>query len=205
MSSLTLPIIIATSAFSILAFSKTELMARYQFNAYMIHKRRQWYRFFSHALLHADWMHLIINMVVLFSFGASTEYHFNGYLKNSGTLAYLGLYVSSVFVSSLSTYFKHKNNPSYNAVGASGAVSAVLFAHVLFSPFSKVYLYGLLPLSSLLWAVLYVAYSVWSSRNASDNVNHDAHLWGGLYGVLYCIVVCPGALSSFLFQLEHLR
>ena len=135
MPSLTLPIIIATSAFSILAFSKTELMARYQFNAYMIHKRRQWYRFFSHALLHADWMHLIINMFVLYSFGNSTQELFTGRLSeiglgSYGPIAYLGLYISSIFVSSLSTYFKYKNNPNYNAVGASGAVSAILFAHV---------------------------------------------------------------------------
>ncbi len=185
-------------------------MARYRFNAFMIHKRRQWYRFFSHALLHADWMHLIINMFVLYSFGNSTQELFTGRLSeiglgSYGPIAYLGLYISSIFVSSLSTYFKYKNNPNYNAVGASGAVSAILFAHVFFLPFQKIYLYGILPLSSILFAVLYVAYSVWSSRNASDNVNHEAHLWGGLYGVLYCIVVCPGSLSYFLNQLQQGR
>ena len=205
MQNITLPIILVTAAFSILAFNKTELMARYQFNAYMISHRNQWYRFLTHAFLHADWIHLIVNMLVLWSFGAAAEYYFRVSLGNLSTLAYVGLYFGAIVVASISTYRKHKDDHWYNAVGASGAVSAVLFSSVVFSPFSQILLYGILPLPALVWAGLYVAYSIWSSRNSNDNINHDAHLWGGAYGMIYTLVICPGAAESFIYQITNLR
>ncbi len=201
MNSVTLPIILVTAAFSILAFYKPELMARYQFNPYQIAHRKQWYRFLTHAFLHADWFHLIINMLVLFSFGMNTEFYLSGYLGSLGTVAYLGLYFGAIIVASISTYRKHKDHHWYNAVGASGAVSAVLFANVVFAPLSKIYLYGLFPLPSVVWAGLYVAYSIWSNQNHRDNINHEAHLWGGAYGMLYILVLIPEAAAGFIHQL----
>jgi len=205
MQNITLPIILVTVVFSVLAFNKTELMARYQFNAYMISHRNQWYRFLTGAFLHADWMHLIVNMLVLWSFGEATEFYFKLGLGKFGPLAYIGLYFGAIFTSSISTYRKHKNDHWYNAVGASGAVSAVLFSSVVFAPFSKILLYGILPLPALVWAALYVAYSVYSSKNSNDNINHDAHLWGGAYGMIYTLIVCPSAAQGFIYQITNIR
>jgi membrane associated rhomboid family serine protease len=205
MQSITLIIVLITAAVSALAFQQPELMQKLQFNPYTIKRRNEWYRFVTHALLHADWMHLIVNMLVLYSFGQSTVYFFNLYLGQAGTIVFIAMYVLAVVASSISTYKKHKDHHWYNAVGASGAVSAVLFSHVLFSPLTKIYLYGILPLPSLLWAALYVGYSVWSSRNSNDNINHEAHLWGAIFGLLFTALTCQGVLQMFFHQIQNMR
>ena len=205
MQSITLIIVLITCGVSILAFQQPDLMQKLQFNPYTIKRRNQWYRFVTHALLHADWMHLIINMLVLYSFGQSTVYFFTVYLGDLGIPAFLAMYILAVIASSVSTYRKHQDNHWYNAVGASGAVSAVLFSHVLFSPLTQIYLYGILPLPSLLWAALYVGYSMWSSKSSSDNINHEAHLWGALFGLVFTAVACPGVLQTFFYQIQNIR
>lgn len=203
MVNLTLPIIVVTAIFSIMAFNNSALMARYQFNAYMIYHRKQYYRFITHAFLHADWMHLIINMLVLYSFGVFVEGNLAYLFGSISPLVYLLLYFGSVVVSSISTYRKNKDNHWYNAVGASGAVSAVMFSSVVFGPFMKIYLYGVLPLPAVVWAAIYVAYSVYAGRQMNDNINHDAHLWGGLYGLAFTLVLDPRVAGNFLDQLLH--
>ena len=201
MQSLTLPIIVVTCIFSIIAFSRADLMARYQFNAYMIYHRKQWYRFITHAFLHADWMHLIVNMLVLYSFGVFVESNLHYYFGSISPLIYLLLYFGAIIISSISTFRQHKEDHWYNAVGASGAVSAVMFSSVVFGPFMKILLYGIIPLPALLWAALYVAYSMYAGRRASDNINHDAHLWGGLFGMLLTLLLNKSIAMSFIEQI----
>ena len=198
---LTLPIILVTSVISILTFNRSELMARYQFNAYMIKHRNQWYRFITHAFLHADWMHLIVNMLVLYSFGQFVEMNLAFRFGDLSPIIYLALYFGAVIVSSISTFQKHKDDHWYNAVGASGAVSAVMFSSVVFGPFMKIYLYGILPLPAILWAALYVAYSMYMGNRQSDNINHDAHLWGGFYGMLVTLILSPSTAQEFIHHI----
>lgn len=200
-NTITLPIIVITAIFSILAFNRPDIMAQYQFNAYMIAHRKQWYRFFTHAFLHADWVHLIVNMFVLYSFGGFVEYMFDGYFHEKGPFVYLGLYVGAIFASSIVSYRKHRNNHWYNAIGASGAVSAVLFSAVVFAPFQKIYLYAVLPMPALLWAVLYMVYSAYMGRRGGDNIGHDAHLWGGVFGLFYTMLVDPDIGRAFFMQM----
>jgi len=197
MNSITFPIIVLNLVFSILAFNQGEIMARYQFSPYMIAHRRQWYRFLTHAFLHADWLHLIINMLVLYSFGKAVEYRFYAYFGSPGVFVYAGMYLGAIFASSFTTYRKNRNNPWYNAVGASGAVSAVLFSYVAFDPFGTILLYAILPLPALVWALLYVFYSAYMGRRGGDNINHDAHLWGGVFGLLYTLLIHPDIARSF--------
>lgn len=199
--SLTIPIILINVLASIAAFNRPELMARYQFNPYMVHHRRQWYRFITHAFLHADWLHLIVNMLVLYIFGTNVEIMLHFYFPNYAGLIYLGLYFGAIIAASVSTYLKHRNNHWYNAVGASGAVGAVLFSFVAFSPFQTIYLYAIFPLPAILWAVLYLVYSVYMSRRGGDNINHDAHLWGSLFGFVYTIIMDPEIARGFIDQI----
>ncbi|HPH83524.1 MAG TPA: rhomboid family intramembrane serine protease [Flavobacteriales bacterium] len=201
MLSLTLPLILINAVVSISAFSKSEIMARYQFNAYMIYHRKQWYRFITHAFLHADWMHLIVNMFVLYTFGQFVEMNLAYHFGSISPLIYILLYFGAIIVSSISTYRKHKEDHWYNAVGASGAVSAVMFSSVVFGPFMKIYLYGILPLPAIIWAFIYVGYSVYMSNRASDNINHDAHLWGGFYGMFLTLVLSPDIARNFISQI----
>jgi membrane associated rhomboid family serine protease len=143
-------------------------------------------------------MHLIVNMLVLYSFGQFVEMNLAFHFGNISPVLYLVLYFGAVIISSISTFQKRKDDHWYNAVGASGAVSAVMFSSVVFGPFMKIYLYGILPLPAILWAALYVAYSMYMGNRQSDNINHDAHLWGGFYGMLFTLILSPSTAQDFI-------
>ena len=203
---ITIIIIIASSVFSYIAFQQPNIMRRYDFTPYRIVHNKEYYRFFTHAFLHADWTHLIINMLVLFSFGSHIEKVFSyneisGFFRFSG-LAYIFLYAGGIFISTITTYFRHKNDPDYIAVGASGAVSAVVFASIFFSPFGKIYFFGIIPIPGIVFGILYLIYSSYMSRKGGDNINHDAHFWGAVYGFIFPVLIDPSLIKVFLNQLN---
>jgi len=202
---LTLIIVISTVAFSYFGFHRPELASRYDFSPYRITHRNEFYRFITHAFLHVDWIHLLINMLVFFSFGSYVEKTFNHLARagniRSGEFNFILLYVSSILISSLVTFFKKRNDPYYVAVGASGAVSAILFTSIFFSPLEKVYLYGIIPLPGIVFGILYLAYSSYMGKRGKDNINHDAHFWGAVYGLIYPVIMEPGLLKNFLSQI----
>jgi len=202
---MTLIIVAITAIISILAFNREGLFYKLMMNPYQVHHRKEYYRLFTHGFLHADWVHLIINMLVLFSFGSAVERYFgslesNGMIQNS-SLMFLVLYLSGIIISSLSTQFKHKNNPQYNSVGASGAVSAVLFTSIFFAPFQKVLFYAVIPIPGIIFGVLYLVYSQYMTRKNSDNINHDAHFVGAVYGLIFPILLEPSLFSRFINEI----
>lgn len=202
---MTLIIVLITSVVSVLAFSRPELMYKLQFNPYQVYHRKEYYRILTHALLHGDWVHLFVNMFVLFSFGNAVEMYF-GRLEAMGVirfpvLIYLLLYISAVMVSSLTTLFKHKDNHWYNSVGASGGVSAVVFTSIFFAPWQNLYLYAIIPIPGVVFGILYLAYSHYASRKASDNINHDAHFIGAVFGLFFPLLVDFSLLGPFIEQL----
>jgi membrane associated rhomboid family serine protease len=194
-------IVIFTAIISLLAFYNHELMYKLIFNPYMITERRQWYRFVTSGFIHADWMHLIINMLVLWSFGKVVEEYYNEIFESKGTWYFILLYLGGIVISITPSYKRHKHNAGYNGLGASGAVSAVLFAAILFQPLQKIYLYGLIGLPGILMGVAYLVYSYYMDKKGGDNVNHDAHFWGAVYGVIFTIALKPAIFLYFLDQL----
>jgi len=201
----TIIIVVITSIISFIAFKNPVLMSRYDFSPYRISERKEYFRFISHAFLHADWIHLLINMVVLFSFGVYVEREFN-LLENagqirSGLISFLLLYFSAIIISSITTFIKKRKDPYYIAVGASGAVSAVLFSSIFFSPLEKILLYGILPMPGIVFGILYLAYSSYMGKKDKDHINHDAHLWGAIYGIMFPILLDPSLINRFLYQL----
>lgn len=205
---MTIFIVIFTSLISILAFSRPELMYKLQFNPFQVHHRKQYYRMLTHGLLHADWVHLIINMLVLLSFGTAVEHYF-GRLESTGSLKFPGLifillYGGAVVVSSLTTLRKYKDNSMYNSVGASGGVSAVIFTSIFFAPWQNLLLYAIIPIPGILFGVLYLAYSHYMSKKASDNINHDAHFIGAVYGLVFPLFIDISLLGTFIDQLFRL-
>jgi len=198
---MTILIIIITAVVSVVAFQQHEIGYKYNFNAYQIYHRRQWYRIFTHAFLHANWEHLIVNMFVLFSFGTALWSYFYVYFGSNVLLLYLGIYVGGIIISSLYTLIKEKDNHNYNAVGASGAVSAVVFACIFFNPLSKIYFFGIVPIPGILFGGIYLGYSYYMSKKNVDNIGHDAHFWGAVYGFVYPIILKPSLLSNFFNQL----
>lgn len=204
--SITLIIVIATAITSIAGFSNQKVINDLIFYPPAVTNRRQWYRFFSSGVIHADWLHLIFNMVALYSFGELVE---NGYPYVDGTdygflqifgvqrgkLFYLLMYVSALFVSLLPTYLKHRNDYHYRSLGASGAVSAVVFAALLLEPRSGVSMFFLpIAIPGYIFGPLYLIVSHMLARRSADNINHSAHIWGALYGIVF--VLSLSALCS---------
>ena len=197
--SITLIIIIITVLFSLSAFNNRQLFYRMQFNAYQIHHRKEWHRFFSYGLIHADWVHLLINMFVLYSFGRIVEGTFQELFGLKGLLLYALLYFGGVAFSTVFDYRKFKNNVHYNAVGASGAVSAVVFASILIHPLGEIYLF-LIPfgIPSFIFGILYLIYSAYMSRRSEGNIGHSAHFWGAVFGFVFTIILEPRLFSRFV-------
>ncbi len=202
--SITFIILAATVYVSYVAFQQTDVFNRFVFNPYTILRRKEWYRFVSCALLHADYMHLAVNMIVFYSFGRYVEREYHAYFGQLGSFYFIGLYVFGAAFANIASYFKHRHNAGYNAVGASGAVSAVTFASIVFSPWGEVLIFGILPLYSLVYGLLYLGveyYLSWQDRG--DHVNHDAHFYGALFGIIYTMICKHGLYDEFIFQITH--
>jgi len=198
---MTLILIALTSIFSILAFRQHSLIYKYQFNPYQILKRKQYARLILHAFLHANWTHLIVNMLVLYSFGTVLEKYFQTFFGNRWIPYFLFLYFGAILVSPLFALIRNKNNYLYNAVGASGAVSAVLFAAIFFDPWNLIYFFGLVPVPGIIFGFLYLLYSWIMSRKGQDNVAHDTHFFGAVFGFLVPVILNPDLLIYFIRQL----
>jgi membrane associated rhomboid family serine protease len=192
---------------SVAAFSHRELFAKLLFNPYQVYHRKEWYRLVTHGVLHADWMHLIVNMLVLFSFGIHVEHHF-AWVAEAGriklpALWYVAFYLLALVISSLTTLRKHKEDVSYNSVGASGAVSAVLFCNIFFEPHSTLLFMGVIPVKAYLFGPLYLIYSYYSARKNSGNINHDAHLLGAVFGFCFPLLIDIRLFEYFISQLTN--
>lgn len=202
---MTLILIVITSAISILAFGNHNLFEKLQLNPYQVFHKNEWYRIITHGFLHADWVHLIINMLVLYSFGSSVEMIF-GSLESEGiiespVLMYLILYFSAMILATVTTVKKQKDNIWYNSVGASGAVSAIVFTSIFFQPMASIYFYAVIPIPGIVFGVLYLAYSHYMSKRGGDNINHDAHFIGAVFGLVFPILLDHRLIFVFLDQL----
>ena len=202
----TLILIAVNVIFSIIGFSNAAMVDKTIMWPYYVKKEKQYYRFITSGFLHADWMHLFFNMFTLYFFGRNVEVVFASY-GLGGNVSYLALYFLGLVISDIPSYLKHQDDYNYRALGASGAVSAVVFAAIIFSPWSSIYLYGAIRISALLYAVLYIAYCVYMGRKNHDNVNHDAHLWGSIFGLAFTVILIatlqPEMFNGILEELKH--
>jgi membrane associated rhomboid family serine protease len=188
--SITLVIVIITSLVSIGAFSNQRIIEDLIFYPPAISERNQWYRFFSCGLIHADWGHLIFNMLSLYLFGRFVEVQFSEIFDGKGKIFYLLMYILALAVSILPTYFKNRNNYHYRSLGASGAVSAVIFAGLLIAPYLEVFIFFIpIPIPGFIFAPLYLLISALLERKGAGNINHSAHIWGALFGLAFVIVI----------------
>lgn len=196
---ITLGIIVVTVLVSMSAMQNPALFEKLLFQPFVIQLRKEWYRFFTHALIHGGTLHLLVNMYVLYLFGGAVE---QAYAELDGAipgLAYLTLYVGGVVLSSLPGYFKHRDDPAYRAVGASGATSAVVFSFILLNPDTKLMLIFLpIPMAAWIFGALYLGYEWYMSRKGSGRIAHDAHYFGALYGIGFTAILVPNAVSHFI-------
>ncbi len=195
----TLCLIIITVVVSLLAFNNRIIMNRLILWPPAM-QRGQYDRFITHGFVHADGMHLLFNMITLFFFGSAIERFYRQYVADLGfALFYLGALIIAV----LPSFWQNRHNRQWATLGASGAVSAVLFAYILFEPWNLIFVF-FIPVPAIIFAVLYVAYSVWADKQRRDNVNHSAHLWGAAYGVIVTLMLEPKLLQHFLNQLINI-
>ncbi len=196
-------IIFITVAVSILAFANRNIFDSLKFNAFLIKHSNQWYRSFSYGLIHADWIHLGINMYVLYSFGKIVEHFFQIYFPEKEIFYYILMYVSAIAFSVLPDIRKYKDIPQYNAVGASGAVSAVVFSSILFYPLGELYILFIpFAIPSFIFGGLYLLYSAYMSKKQSDNIGHSAHFVGAIFGFLFPVAFKPELFTNFISQIQ---
>lgn len=196
-------IIIAFTVVLFLATSNNrELFEKLSFDPYMVAHRGQHYRLFTHAFLHGGWPHLLINMFVLYNFGPAVEADFTSLFGNIGIVYFGLLYVGGIVASSLPTLKKEADNVYYRAIGASGAVAAVLFSFIIMHPTAMLGLMLIIPIPAILFGVLYMWYEKRQANlGVNDGIGHDAHYWGAVYGALVTIIFKPEIAINFIAQL----
>ena len=185
-----------TVILSYMCFNNQDLFGKLAFAPYRTIKNNEWHRLITHGFIHADTTHLFVNMFTLWSFGTYIEegFQFLGF----GTIGYLGLYFGGMIVASLYDLIKRRNDPYYRSIGASGAISAVLFTSIFFNPFGKILLFAIIPIPGILFGPLYLVYCQYMNKKGGDNINHNAHFYGAVFGIIYPILLEPSLIYTFL-------
>lgn len=195
---ITLGILLLTIALSILSFQNARVMTALMFEPFVIRTRNEWYRFVTHAFIHKDVGHLLMNMFVLTWCGTEVEKRFGHLLDGKGTLAFVALYLGGILFSCVVSYGRHQHDPTYRSLGASGAVSAVLFAFILMSPMTTLSLVFLpIPIPAFVMGILYLATEWYLDRQGGDNIAHDAHLHGAIFGIVFTFLMEPDLVLRF--------
>jgi len=199
---LTLIIVAATVFISWRAFQNTTLFDKLLNNPYRVKHHKEYYRILSHTLIHADWIHLALNMYVFYSFGTIMELVFKGkYGLGAGALYFLLLYVLGAAVATLPSLRKHGDNPGYNSVGASGAVSAVLMSYMIMFPTASIAFF-FIPMPAFIGVFVFFLLEHFMNRSGKTNIAHDAHIWGALFGVAFIFILDANALVNFITQVR---
>jgi len=195
----TLIIIAVTCVVSFLAFQNPRLIERLILWPPAITRRHQYDRLLTCGFIHADFGHLFFNMFTFYSFGGYMERVYRPYI---GEVGYALFYCVGIVLSALPSYLRHRDDSNYRSLGASGAVSAVLFAYILLKPWSTILIF-VLPVPAILFAVIYLVYTIYMDRQRTDRINHSAHLWGALYGMAFTIALEPRVVGHFFEQLAQ--
>jgi len=210
--SVNLVLVIANVGLSLAVFSNQNLFEKLLFNPYSTVRLNEWYRVVSHAFIHADYIHLFFNMYVLYQFGGLIETIFTDprvfanifptvefWGVSRGYLYFIMLYFGGMLAATLPAFKNHRDNPAYNSVGASGAVSAVVLAIIIALPTMELYLFFIpIGIPAFIIGIAYLAYEYFMSKRGRTGIAHDAHLWGGLFGLLFMLVIEPRFGLHFL-------
>lgn len=204
--STTVIIIGITVLTSYMAWQKPNLMERWMFTPYQINKRNQWDRFILSGFIHKDGTHLLFNMFTFYFFGRVVEsFLMIKFGQAAGIGMYLLFYVGAIVIADIPTYFKHQSHSFYRALGASGGVAATVFGSIILMPLSDICLFGILCLPGFALGVLFLIYSIVQSKKGGDGINHDAHLYGALFGIVFILIVSPQSALNFIDQIKSFR
>ncbi|ASS48766.1 MAG: hypothetical protein CHH17_08495 [Candidatus Fluviicola riflensis] len=177
-----------TVLFSLKGFSDSYFRDKYLYKPYNVKHHREYYRIFSHVFLHADPMHLIFNMITFYFFGKVMEEYFRDYYGFvTGNLVFIGFFILSSFFATMIQYGRHKDHEFYRSLGASGAVSAILFAFIMLAPTATITFF-IIPMPAIIFGVLYLGFEFWADKNGKGNIAHDAHISGALFGIVFILI-----------------
>lgn len=195
--SLTLLIIIVTVAISIWAFQNGDIKYKLIFSPTIIEERKDWYRFLTCGFIHADYLHLAVNMYVMWMFGRLVETYYTVAMP-FGEVKFILMYLVTIVLANVRTFFKERYNHTYFSLGASGGVSGVVFSYMLIAPEAKLGLIFLpVYIPAYLFGPIYLLYSHYMSRRGGSNINHDAHLWGAIVGLVVTAISSPTLITRF--------
>lgn len=203
--SISLIIIGVTVLVSFAAWNNGNIYYGFMMNPFEIFKQRQYWRLLTSGFIHSGYVHLGFNMFTFYFFGSVVEIIFGQVMGGSGTLLFILFYLSAIVVSDLPTAFQNRQFPGYNSLGASGAVSAMVFASIIYLPLNKICLFAVFCLPGFILGALYIIYSYTQSRSLSDNINHQAHLYGAIYGIIFAIAVYPPSAANFIQEILSWR
>ena len=167
-------------------------------------QNKEYYRFLSSGFVHGSWMHLLFNMYVLYMFGETVENVFVAKFGSFGRIAYLIMYLAGIMVADIPSYLRHQSNPRFASIGASGAVSSVLFIYIMFFPLAKLtfIFFPFFDFPAIVLGIGYLIYSSWASKNGRDNIDHSAHFAGAIFGIVFIIVTYPKVISHFIQSVQ---
>jgi membrane associated rhomboid family serine protease len=203
--SITLLLIIVTIAISMYAWNNPMVLDKMILNPYRVTKHGEYYRFITSGFVHADWGHLLFNMLSLWFMGEGIERLLSMLFGDAGMYYFLFLYIAGIVVSDIPTFLKHRNNSNYNSLGASGGVAAVIFAIILYAPLLRVCLYFAICMPGFIFGLLFLGYSFYEAKKGRGYVNHDAHLYGAIFGMVFMAIVYPAAVPGFFQQIASWR
>lgn len=202
---ITLTFLAIMVAYSVYAFYDRQVMAKYMFHPYSIYQYKEHYRFLTHAFIHGDWIHLAFNCLALYSFGLPLENKLFGnpmfFDPKIGKVLYILLFTGGIYAASLTEYFRHRHNSQYSSLGASGAISSILFCYIVVSPRSWISFF-FFPLQGWLAGILLlgVSYVLIRRKRAglhNDNISHESHFWGAIYGIVFIAIAKPLFIVHF--------
>ena len=197
----TLVFIIIITVSSIYGWNNPSFQSKWMFNPYSIYHGKQYYRFLSSGFIHSNLAHLIFNLIALYFFGGVIERIYLKLYGSSGIILFIITFLAGIIVSNLKTYFKFRNSSYYNSLGASGGVASVLFASIIYKPTVGICIYFAFCMPAFILGAIYLIYSYYSGKRMADNVNHDAHLFGSIFGIVFTILLRPIVLVEFIQQI----
>lgn len=204
--SITVILIIVTCLSSYYAWSNPEYMYKALFTPYLVNRDKEYVRFVLSGFIHKDGTHLLFNMFTFYFFGSVVEeflYYYFG--PGIGGIVYVLFYLIAIVVADIPTYLKRKDDPSYHALGASGGTSAAVFASIMLMPLADICLFAILCLPGFILGLLFLGYSIYQGKQQDGNINHDAHLYGALFGILFILLLSPMTAIYFIEQIQDYR
>ncbi|MDB5284475.1 MAG: rhomboid family intrarane serine protease [Bacteroidota bacterium] len=188
---------------SLLALNQHQWIDKLIFWPYRMWRNNEWYRLITSGFIHSNFqLHLLFNMITLFSFGMFVEYKFGKIFGSTGPVLYVVMYILAIMLSDVYDLFKRKDDYNYRSLGASGGVSAILFASILLAPFSNILIYFAIPVPAFIFGPLYLVYCTYMAKRGGDNINHIAHFTGAVFGFVFPILLRPALFTDFISQLK---